>query len=722
MSKIIKQLGLTLLISLSLLAQTSLAAGTESDLTIGSRQYLKYVPEQCNSQPCSLVLSFHGHYGTRRSAMDFTGLKAAADQNNAIIVAPESLTPPAKNITYNGTVLFPSYDLTGKRWDIAHTQGTNRCSSSDLDFVSGIIQQVKTDHQIIENHIFSTGVSYGAIMSYYTAACLPEIQAFSETAGGLEIFPTDTVLVTALINSITDPFLKFGTQLVMGAWQNQINSLGNNQLPGSDIAWSYFPIPVPQATTTKSLKGLLIHDTTDTVVRSLWTDNLDRELTRMNQVSKKIYTNVGHAWDQNLVQAQFNWFKKHSPVLVSSQLSSSTCQEGETIELSLTLNRQPESDLQVEIGLDDPNGDFSLSQNQFTISGAAITDSQVITTTALPSVSQTVTINCLDDTRLENDTSFPLNIAINGANFQSLAPTNYQIFVPANDQLQAPSLQSATFTPENILAGGLEPQNLTVDVNTQDPLWTTKLELFFNRTNKVGKGTFYIQFNSRGDISKCLINQGITIKNLTCSKSYNADTDELTINFNFQTDILFGASANNLFSYRLTYKDPLDALRSKNTGIIDLRNNLLSTLASEIVKPAIASINVDSGEQITTTFNINTEKPNLISYIDLIFNYKNGASSGRIRADINPQTGQLSNCRIVTGSGSTALDAVSCSINFNAETKSAALTLVASQNSTFPLKETNTVSYKFGYFDPTDSNKLIQMSSYQQAPLTFSTN
>ena len=695
------------------------AADQLSDLTINGRQYLQFVPEQCQTAPCSLLFSFHGHYGTRQGAMGYAGLQDAARANNMIVVAPESLTPPPKNITNNGTVLFSNYDNTGKRWDVAHVQSAERCTSSDLTFVDQLIDTVKSQYEIPEGHVFTTGVSFGAVMSYYVAACLPEVEVFAETAGGLAIYPKDTVLVTSLLNSITDPFLKLATQFVLNAWANEINGLGANQYPSNNVAWSFYPVPVPQVTSTKNLQGFLAHDPRDTVVRSLWSDNLASELGRMSQTAKKIVTNVGHAWDVNLVQPQMNWFKAKSPLLVSWEADRTSCTEGEQIVVNLNLNRPNQADLVVN--LSSLSDGLAFDRQSVLFAASPITDAQIMSQAQLSAVSQSFVVTCVDDQVLEPEQVLDFALAVaTTEEMVLLSEPQLAVTVAASDQVYAPFVEAVELVGEEaqLVVGTDVVNQMRVLVKTQSPAQVSKLELAFNRSNRLTKAGFYAQFNADGTLRRCLVNLSSVIRDLGCTANYQASEELLTMDFSFKANEYFGASANNKVESRLTFKNPLAGLAVQNSGFVIADGVFVSVFGREIVDSALLGarvispvVNRNGLETIDLAFDFALEKANLLYYVDLILNYKNGSSTGRVKADIG-LNGTVTNCRILTGNGADKLASTTCEYVFDETAKVATLIVRAVPSSLYPLKTNNNFSYKTGYYNLENAGALVTTANY----------
>ncbi|NCC50065.1 MAG: hypothetical protein EOM20_02500 [Spartobacteria bacterium] len=151
------------------------------------RSYIVHIPTNyTDSYPTPVLFMFHGHYGSAAGAASANyDWQPVADSNRFIVVFPDSLSPPGKNIEILGTIVFTNYDLTGKRWDIGHIQ-SNRYTSQDIEFTDAILDWLEAHYHVRTSHVFTTGHSYGAMFSYYSAICLSNrITAFAEHSGGL---------------------------------------------------------------------------------------------------------------------------------------------------------------------------------------------------------------------------------------------------------------------------------------------------------------------------------------------------------------------------------------------------------------------------------------------------------------------------------------------------------------------------------------------------------
>ena len=134
------------------MAQTTISG---SIITGGlTRTYRVYIPAIYNSaNPVPLVFNFHGYGGTNVQQEVYGDFRPIADTANFIVVHP-------MGSTYNGS-------QTG--WNNFYTVDL---AQPDLNFISNLIDTLKTQYNIDLNRVYSTGMSNGGFMSYDIACFL----------------------------------------------------------------------------------------------------------------------------------------------------------------------------------------------------------------------------------------------------------------------------------------------------------------------------------------------------------------------------------------------------------------------------------------------------------------------------------------------------------------------------------------------------------------------
>lgn len=256
-------------------AMPTQAAGamTTKKTTVQSKErtYMVYQPDACVNKSCPALFMFHGLGGTAQQAADNYGWKETADKNGFLAVFPESLTLPKKDVKIFGWTVYPNYDPAGKHWDIAliTLPISQRYNTQDVEFVSKMISELKTNYNIDTARVYATGHSYGAFFSYYISQCLPDkITAFAESSGGYV------------------SYYGYG-----------------------------FPIPARNAKTNSAylMPGMMLHSRADTTVNYQWSVNLSNELRAKGHTYKLITLadSFGHNWDTAQNQVQWDFFKQY---------------------------------------------------------------------------------------------------------------------------------------------------------------------------------------------------------------------------------------------------------------------------------------------------------------------------------------------------------------------------------------------------------------------------
>jgi len=236
-----------------------------------NRTFIVHVPTTYDgSRAFPVLLMFHGLNSSAAAASSTYDWQTMACSNRFLVVFPESLSPPGKNIEILGSVIYSNYDGIGKRWDVAHIQGTNRMDSQDVDFAAAILDWMQATYNVRTSHVFTTGHSYGAFFSYYVAGGLQgRIKAFAEHSGGL-----------------------------MGY-----------------LSAIYWPLAVTSP--PPSVPGLLLHSPADPTVAYSNSVLLRDQMTLRGQTNSLVTLPdaLGHAWDKAHNQTQWDFFLSQTPVM-----------------------------------------------------------------------------------------------------------------------------------------------------------------------------------------------------------------------------------------------------------------------------------------------------------------------------------------------------------------------------------------------------------------------
>lgn len=129
--------------SLLLVLACSLFSGTQSNLQVGSRTAIVYVPTTINNP--AVVISMHGIGIPASMNQGMMQFEKIADTANFIVVYPEA------------------EDL---RWDLG--------SNKDIDYLMAIVDQLYQKHSIDRDRVYATGFSMGGMMSWYLSCKIPD--------------------------------------------------------------------------------------------------------------------------------------------------------------------------------------------------------------------------------------------------------------------------------------------------------------------------------------------------------------------------------------------------------------------------------------------------------------------------------------------------------------------------------------------------------------------
>lgn len=138
-----------------LLTMTALSQNSEDSIQINGqyRSFIVHVPPSAMNPP--LVVNMHGLTMTASLQQMYTGFDDIADREGFVVVYPDGLEN--------------SWDLMG---------------STDVTFISDLIDTCVLRYGIDENRVYATGFSMGGFMSYRLACALSEkITAIAPVAG-----------------------------------------------------------------------------------------------------------------------------------------------------------------------------------------------------------------------------------------------------------------------------------------------------------------------------------------------------------------------------------------------------------------------------------------------------------------------------------------------------------------------------------------------------------
>lgn len=139
-----------------------------------NRTYEYYIPSSYHgSEAVPLLFSFHGAGTNPKRQITLSRFDALAEQEGFIAVFPEAiaLDPADYPACAQYTSADPGVDIrwnSGSNWTLQYCAGID-----DVGFVSAIIDWFEANYNIDESRVYATGMSSGAMFSYYAGVMLP---------------------------------------------------------------------------------------------------------------------------------------------------------------------------------------------------------------------------------------------------------------------------------------------------------------------------------------------------------------------------------------------------------------------------------------------------------------------------------------------------------------------------------------------------------------------
>ncbi|WP_448547509.1 alpha/beta hydrolase family esterase [Thalassotalea fusca] len=119
-------------------------------VTTGSRESILYKPSDA---PDGIALFLHGAPGSASKVMSIFDAKMVADTHNLVAVAPK------------GNV---------QTWGWLSRNETSQTSNEDVDFITELLTQVVSEHNVTSDKVYVFGYSAGGFMAYTLACHIPE--------------------------------------------------------------------------------------------------------------------------------------------------------------------------------------------------------------------------------------------------------------------------------------------------------------------------------------------------------------------------------------------------------------------------------------------------------------------------------------------------------------------------------------------------------------------
>lgn len=162
------------------------------------RNYIIHFPPSYNTnQKLPLIIALHGGGGTAKATVGFYNLEPLADKNNFIVIYP---------------------DAVNKAWNIpGMASRVKRLNSKvdDLKFISVLLDTMVAHYKADDKKVFCTGISRGAMFSYYLADALnARITAIAPVCGGISATMATTYsfkksMPVLMINGTGDPLVNY---------------------------------------------------------------------------------------------------------------------------------------------------------------------------------------------------------------------------------------------------------------------------------------------------------------------------------------------------------------------------------------------------------------------------------------------------------------------------------------------------------------------------------
>ncbi len=189
-------------------------SGTQSDLNIGDRHAVIYVPDK-HDKP-ALVISMHGIGGGSWWSLGAMDYKPYADTANFIIAYP---------------------DGANSQWDIG--------GNSDVDFISAIIDEMSNSYDIDRDRVYASGFSMGGMMSWYLSCKIPDkiaaiVPGDGYLLGGMPTCSEVRHVPVLQIHGTADDFVSY-SGLVGSFLPSQISRYG---CPTTSVKTSPYPVDV----------------------------------------------------------------------------------------------------------------------------------------------------------------------------------------------------------------------------------------------------------------------------------------------------------------------------------------------------------------------------------------------------------------------------------------------------------------------------------------------
>ncbi len=193
-----------------------------------NRTFEYYIPSSCNvtnnATPVPLLFSFHGLGSSGPGQIDLTKFDALADAEGFIAVYPDATALDEHDSRWSDCMTANNWTLPGLTgsnimWNCGAINGTpiaplQYCAGvDDVGFTADIVDWFEANYAINTSRIYATGMSNGAMFSYYLAFNLAGVFAgigpvtgpMDLNLGNATTTPAPTTVIA--IRSPTDPII-----------------------------------------------------------------------------------------------------------------------------------------------------------------------------------------------------------------------------------------------------------------------------------------------------------------------------------------------------------------------------------------------------------------------------------------------------------------------------------------------------------------------------------
>jgi len=175
-----------------------------------NRTFEYYIPSGYDPEgdPVPLLFSFHGLGSNGIEQIDLTAFDVLAEQEGFIAVFPDATELDRDDYP---EAELPDLEGAEIQWNLGGESLQYYAGVDDVGFVSDMVAWLETNYNIDESHIYSTGMSDGALFSYLLAFNLTTFAAIAPVCGpmpwGFEVLPEPDPITVILMHGTADSII-----------------------------------------------------------------------------------------------------------------------------------------------------------------------------------------------------------------------------------------------------------------------------------------------------------------------------------------------------------------------------------------------------------------------------------------------------------------------------------------------------------------------------------